>query len=485
MEFAFLILKVIDVLFYVFIAISCRARKLSLSEPTVTAHSSSSNHDVWTHHIPLRLENGSKKDGIISSSSAFRSGPPAICPAPTTICTTNSTVAQLASVNVYHPIHLLAAVALGEVAVTAVKRMPCVDVGVQTEGELMKRSRRKSSSPGRCDPLGNLSSSVKANKRKRSTETQTRLTHRGSKRRNNAYQEEIAAGIAVGVGPANSAIEVNNSEVGEPRYFEVSTDECINEDNSVGSLTLQIDLPELITTQSTSGTQTSPRGSGFTHTHLHNLALSFFDRACGDDEPTISAPCVTNITSTQTPQDLDPFDESTKLLMGEADDLLGVVEETSSVGHGRHAPSLTHIRSSSIETQTDHDVLLSGNTSNPEDVDDISLTNTETQTYPSSLFGLNANSPYERSNACHTAGPCDVQCNDNFWCTSETQTYEDFSDIEQFMRSTIHTQTSDPSHSELFPELSFTHTQTQTSIDDPPAFVTTHTQTSCVHSLSV
>lgn len=460
-----------------------RSRKISLSEASLAVQSSNPSQDVWAHHIPLRhsrLEDSSKQDGsrgnVSSLPSTSRSIPQAICPAPSTICATPSTFTQVASLPLHHPIHLLAAVALGEIAVTAMKRMPCVDVGIQTEGELMRRSRRKSSSPGRWEPGGGHSTGTRnSSKRKRSTETQTRLTHRGSKRRNSGSQLHMSSKVEVGVDSNESSIEINGNVVGEPSFLDVSTDDCSNEDNSLGSLTLQIDLPELISSQSSSGTQTSPRAGGLTHPHMHNISLSFFDRACGNDEPAISPPSVTSITSTQTPQHLDPF-ESTQLLIEDDEDLLGVVEEASPTVNGR-PPSLAHIRSSSIETQTDHDVLLSENAGAPDDGDEIILTNTETQTDPSSLLNMNGGNPYETTSLCQTAGTCDVHGSDSLWCTSETQTYEDFSDIEQFMRSTIHTQTPDHSHSELFPELSFTHTQTQTSIDDPPVQVTTHTQT--------
>ena len=268
--------------------------------------------------------------------------------------------------------------------------------------------------------------------------------------------------------PLNTPGNSNESITGNS-YIE----ECNNENGSLGSLSLQVDLPEFITTQqSTSGTQTSPRVGRITQPSLHDFTISFFDRACGEDEPGIN-PSLTTITSTQTSDDLDSFEPS-QLLIEEDEELLEVVGDSGASVRQR-PPSLGHIRSSSIETQTDHDVLLSKNADTPDDVDAIILTNTETQTDPSNLLIPNVSHSYQNpgeSDGCH------IHEGDSLWCTSETQTYEDFSDIEQFMRSTIHTQTPDNSHSELFPELSFTHTQTQTSLDDPPSLVTTHTQTS-------
>ncbi|KAK8749764.1 hypothetical protein OTU49_015527, partial [Cherax quadricarinatus] len=348
-------------------------------------------------------------------------------------------------------------------------KIPCVDVGVQTETEVMRRSRRKSSSPAKCWKLaGNNMTSRNLGKRKRTTETQTRLTHRDSKRLQGGSLLQMS-------GAGSTAITSNNEN--DSAFIDVGTEDCNDDDEgSFESLALQVNLPEFITTQqSTSGTQTSPGVAGLSHPQLHNLAISLFDRACGEDEPGISPSSMTAITATQTPEHLDPFTSSQLFIDDDDDDdLLEVVNET--VG-ARRPPSLGHIRSSSIETQTDHDVLLSKNADTPDDADEIIVTTTETQTDPSSLLILNGNNVYQSHSACQASGSCQVHESDSLWCTSETQTYEDFSDIEQFMRSTIHTQTPDHSHSELFPELSFTHTQTQTSLDDPPALVTTHTQT--------
>lgn len=349
-------------------------------------------------------------------------------------------------------------------------RVACVDVGVQTEAEVMRRSRRKSSSPGNCwEQAGNNTVTRNPGKRKRTTETQTRLTHRDSKRLQGGSHLHLS-GAAATVSTGTSS---TNNDCGTS-FIDVGTEEC-NDEGSFGTLALQVDLPEFIASQhSSSGTQTSPRVAGLTQPQLHNLTISLFDRACGDDEPGIAPSSVTAITSTQTGEHLDPFTSSQLLI--EDDDLLGVVNNATD-GTRRRPPSLGHIRSSSIETQTDHDVLLSKNADTPDDTDEIILTTTETQTDPSTLLILNENNAYQDPGSCHVSGSFQVHGSDSLWCTSETQTYEDFSDIEQFMRSTIHTQTPDHSHSELFPELSFTHTQTQTSLDDPPALVTTHTQT--------
>lgn len=277
----------------------------------------------------------------------------------------------------------------------------------------------------------------------------------------------MRSGSSCAPSPLNNINSNSNDSITGNAYIE----ECTNENGSLSGLALQVDLPEFITTHHiTSGTQTSPRVSRITQPSLHDFTISFFDRACGEDEPQIS-PSLTTITSTQT-SDLDSY-ESSQLLIEEDEELL-VVGDSTVVG-GQRPPSLGHIRSSSIETQTDHDVLLSKNADNtPDDVDGIILTNTETQTDPSNLLNPDVSHSYSTSG---DSEGCHIHESDSLWCTSETQTYEDFSDIEQFMRSTIHTQTPDNSHSELFPELSFTHTQTQTSLDDPPSLVTTHTQT--------
>nr|XP_045612345.1 uncharacterized protein LOC123766908 isoform X2 [Procambarus clarkii] len=349
-------------------------------------------------------------------------------------------------------------------------KSPCVDVGVQTETEVPRRSRRKSS-PGKCwASAGNCTLPWNLSKRKRTAETQTRLSHRDSKRLQGGtllHLSEAPAETGITTGTHNT-----NGE-NEATFIDIGAEDCNDDEGSFESLALQVNLPEFITAQqSTSGTQTSPRVAGLSHPQLHNLAISLFDRACGDDEPGIAPPSM-SITSTQTPEHLDPFG-STQLFIDDDDDLLEVVSNTT-VGGRRRPPSLGHIRSSSIETQTDHDVLLSKNADTPDDSDEIILTTTETQTDPNSLLILTGNSVYQSHGSCQAS--YEVHESDSLWCTSETQTYEDFSDIEQFMRSTIHTQTPDHSHNELFPELSFSHTQTQTSLDDPPSLVTTHTQT--------
>nr|XP_053628553.1 uncharacterized protein LOC128685936 [Cherax quadricarinatus] len=453
-----------------------RARKSSLGGPALTIQSpvEGPSQAVWTHHIPLKYKSvgeegseGSVVEIINTSSSSVQSTFGSMLP---TIYPAASSMGSAApTCSLQQPTHLLAAIALSELAATAMKRIPCVDVGVQTETEVMRRSRRKSSSPAKCWKLaGNNMTSRNLGKRKRTTETQTRLTHRDSKRLQGGSLLQMS-------GAGSTAITSNNEN--DSAFIDVGTEDCNDDDEgSFESLALQVNLPEFITTQqSTSGTQTSPGVAGLSHPQLHNLAISLFDRACGEDEPGISPSSMTAITATQTPEHLDPFTSSQLFIDDDDDDdLLEVVNET--VG-ARRPPSLGHIRSSSIETQTDHDVLLSKNADTPDDADEIIVTTTETQTDPSSLLILNGNNVYQSHSACQASGSCQVHESDSLWCTSETQTYEDFSDIEQFMRSTIHTQTPDHSHSELFPELSFTHTQTQTSLDDPPALVTTHTQT--------
>ncbi|KAG7160330.1 ATM interactor-like [Homarus americanus] len=462
----------------------CCGRSFSSVE-TLQTHARRSGHAV--HHSTVQAlryhsidDSGGGESSVVeiinTSSSAspsvqstFGSVLPTICPAPSTFCSASSTFSQVTPLHLQQPTHLLAAIALSELAATAMKRLACVDVGVQTDAEVMRRSRRKSSSPAKCWESARNSTARTSGKRKRTAETQTRLTHRDSKRLQSASPVQLSGAAATVSTRINSTNNDNDTS-----FIDVSADEC-NDEGSFESLALQVDLPEFITTHlSNSGTQTSPRVASLSQSHLHNLTISLFDRACGDDEPGITPPSVTTITSTQTPEHLDPF-TNTQLLIEDDEDLLGVVSDAT-VGT-RRPPPLGQIRSSSIETQTDHDVLLSKNADTPDDSDEIILTTTETQTDPSSLLILNGNNAYQSPTSCHASGSCQVHDNDSLWCTSETQTYEDFSDIEQFMRSTIHTQTPDHSHSELFPELSFTHTQTQTSLDDPPALVTTHTQT--------
>ncbi|XP_063592445.1 ATM interactor-like [Penaeus indicus] len=463
-----------------------RERRTSLSEPSVSTHQSTNNQtQTFWHHIPLKyqnVENISRGKGSVlgimttSSSpaiSSFASVPPIFTQTTGTLLHTPSTFSPVAPVNLQQPTHLLAAIALSELAATAMKRVACVDVGVQTEENPVKRSRRKSATSDWHIEDGNITLLQNQSKRKRTAETQTRLTHRDSKRLNNSSQLQLPPNISSTIGTGKG----NGHSDNDTTFLEVGSDVCNDEDeSSLGSLALQVDLPEFITTQqSTSGTQTSPRAPGLTHSHLSNLTISLFDRACGDDEPGIPPPSMTSITATQTNEHLDPF-ATTQLLIDADEDLLGVVGDTTSITSQR-APSLGHIRSSSIETQTDHDVLLSGNAGAPDDSDEIILTTTETQTDPNSLLILSGGTACQGPGSCQVPGACQGHDSDSLWCTSETQTYEDFSDIEQFMRSTIHTQTPDHSHNELFPELSFTHTQTQTSLDDPPALVTTHTQT--------
>lgn len=349
-----------------------------------------------------------------------------------------------------------------------------MDVGIQTEAEVARRSRRKSSSPARCWEPSINSSSRNSGKRKRTAETQTRLTHRDSKRQQANPSPILAVGATTSLNTGTSQ-GTSVHDVSTPFMTSEHSGDCSSEAGSFGSLSLQVDLPEFMATQqSSSGTQTSPRGSRLTQSHLHNFAFSLFDQTCTEDSPRITTSSVT-ITATQTPDPLESY-PSTQLLIEDADDLLGDIDGPT-VPPRQRPPPLCNIRSSSIETQTDHDVLLSKNADMPDDTDEIILTTTETQTDPSSLLAQDDNVSYRDSASYQSSVSCQVHGNDSLWCTSETQTYEDFSDIEQFMCSTIHTQTSDQSHSELFPELSFTHTQTQTSLDDPPGLVTTHTQT--------
>ena len=114
--------------------------------------------------------------------------------------------------------------------------------------------------------------------------------------------------------------------------------------------------------------------------------------------------------------------------------------EKCSPSHADTRPKLSGNRSSSIETQTEHDVLL----------------------------GILPNE--SSNNVDHQENSSSI------WCTSETQTCEEFSAIEQFLHA-FNTQNTELFKRELFPELSFADTHTQTGIEDFPFLVHSHTQT--------
>ena len=127
-------------------------------------------------------------------------------------------------------------------------------------------------------------------------------------------------------------------------------------------------------------------------------------------------------------------------------------------------------RSSTIETQTDHDVLIglgvheqlmcdNGRNSFPESsnaLDDGKLVSSDWKVNQSSDWKV-------------------TQSGESAWCTSETQTCEEFSDIEQFLCSITRSQ--DQMRRELFPELGFADMHTQTGLEDLPYLVHSHTQT--------
>ncbi|XP_018022132.1 uncharacterized protein LOC108678271 [Hyalella azteca] len=124
-----------------------------------------------------------------------------------------------------------------------------------------------------------------------------------------------------------------------------------------------------------------------------------------------------------------------------------VLKQSSCLDQNDTCPSSARI--SHIETQTEHDILL----------------------------GLSATSasPYHECNEHEFEHLGDESS--SAWCSIETQTYEDFSAIEQYLCSTTQTQTSDEVRRELFPELNICHSQTQTVLDDLPSLVHSHTQT--------
>lgn len=388
-----------------------------------------------------------------------------------------TSIAQISTLNhsagkIQQPIHLLAAVALSELSAhTGIKRAHCAEVAIQTDISKLKFVD-KSSSP-ECGLEIGVEASCESNKQlKRSAETQTRLTLRDCKKIR-CESPSVASSTTVSSRKliSNSSEKaLQECELVVNNYLGTSLEDSVeSEESSLESLTLQVDLPEFLTSQqSSSGTQTSPRAPGSLNRKyisnksqmkyaMNDFTFSVLENV-REDQASMTTAATTTMSATQTPNYLDPFAPG---LFDDDDEeeLMAAVVGPSSSGSKR-LPSFGQNPSSSIETQTDHDVLLSSK-AGMLDENDIILTSTETQTDPSTLLN-----PSKSDNPCQ--GPV---------CTGETQTCEDFSEIEQFLYSTIHTQTTDSSHSELFPELSFNDSHTQTGLDDTPGLVTTHTQT--------
>ena len=307
--------------------------------------------------------------------------------------------------------------------------------------------------------------STNKNKRKRSAETQTRLTRKDKmiKLKNDMNSTTNT----------ENTKEFSSNDMPKSSQEEISCQADYYVMDSLDSFSVnETNINNILTNVSSSSTQTSPRGhvdvEYLTPSNLEEITFTLFNKdsnsnLCNDNTKTVHD--ITNSTD-----DLDHY-ETSQLFIDEDDVDLMVMQndnlQSTACGSSRQVigstqtrrPSLGQIRSSSIETQTDHDVLLSTNAETHDDADDIILMNNETQT--DAFFNTMAHS------------------SDTPWCTIETQTCEDFSDIEQYLCSTIHTQTHDKARSELFPELTFADTQTQTGLDDSnsPSLVTTHTQT--------
>ncbi|KAL7647483.1 UNVERIFIED_CONTAM: hypothetical protein RMT77_001079 [Armadillidium vulgare] len=374
------------------------------------------------------------------------------------------------------PGHLMAAMALSELAYAELKRVPRVDVGVQTEAPASRRLSRKCLSPIRSREAQNL-------KRKQTTEmeTQTQLTNLKSKVRKRGGGRRISkCNIATDTGAFvlrnDESLPEFNPQIDHPSENQsLKCDiglECnYNIFNSKDCIELcgNMNEKELEQNFNSSSTQTSSVGLGVFVPEESCLSYELFrgesrSKECQDQSLQTSFTILENSNEFQNCQSFNNVtseaDSSNKsqqndsIVVNKDDDFdSSILDDDNLVSispSGRLSPLLSHIRppslsaqnrSSSIETQTDCDVFLSNHTQ-----------------------------------------PLDEDGYDIILTSSETQTCENFSDIEPFLCSTIHTQTVDEHHSssELFPELgSFTSDmQTQTRIDDLPGLVTTHTQTS-------
>lgn len=370
-------------------------------------------------------------------------------------------------------------------------RVPTVEVGVQTDSpSAPRRLSRKASSPIRSRDPPCL-------KRKQTTEieTQTRLTNLKVKMRKKGTPKKVSSrsmgtdlqGLASPQAGSPSAQEPLGLVESKEHEFVVAGQTYMVYKGALETSKEDLVCDPVEDQFNSSATQTFPISSGGVEYHL---PYEFYQPEARDDSgsfpPRQEDHFARREISIQADEDGGCYGKVIGLgedgepsqrygLLYEDEPLVslspsGRLTPTTSM-LSRRPPSLasSQIRSSSIETQTDHDVFLSTHvlqeTPGESMVDeDIILTSTETQTDREAGLGGASSPP--------------------FWCTSETQTCEDFSDIEPFLCSTIHTQTMAcgdlHSSSELFPELGhFTaDTQTQTGMDEAPSFVTTHTQTS-------
>ena len=362
---------------------------------------------------------------------------------------------------------------------------------MQVDLHTVKKQSKKTIAPSKNKEI------LTKSKRKRSAETQTRLTRKDKILKDTSgkwFVNKCITTIENNIldhGSNSKVTYTNQAKITTPSqtctsyYVMQPLDPFSLNDSNLGNM--------LNNNMSNSGTQTSPRGKVdvgiIASSDFNHIAFSLFkNQNDNDNNDNISCNITKNVSHSSTQnldmqtstEDLDQYTTS-QLFIEEADEInLIRVEENnnkcvdSSSTDYRRPPTLANqVRSSSIETQTDHDVLLSTNANQADDPDNIILTHTETQT-ETDPFITNLSST---SSSCQVSGSCLVHDSDSPWCSIETQTCEDFSDIEQFLCSTIHTQTHDKAQSELFPELTFTDTQTQTGCDDSPLLVTTHTQT--------
>ncbi|KAF2361364.1 Zinc finger C2H2-type [Trinorchestia longiramus] len=460
--------------------------------------------------------------------------------------------------------HLLAAIALSELAASAIKRFPGVDAATQTEsgrvGVSNKSGRRWCGVPTKRRVMQS----------RQSTQTQTRLTTKSSrgkwrhhcsatgarkkffkrtpdycpmhsvesqtKRTSNACsatQVQKLHSLPNGLEDNADTLLFNAEEISYDQRTKVKL-KSVNSDRRshyfvIDSLpsqkSISLGLPEvsLISSESNNScsTQTSPRArvsvGVVTGTSFHdNITWTFMDEGTPDAQQAalqqglldsqgtnkaLTKPLQSSSWSHQLPsasgvneqidaaapsedgatvtkrgkmllQDavqnynshLTPevFKYSGEYLLGEKEEVLledhnlgdinygAVLQQTCRVDTSIEASSqLSSVQLSNIETQTEHDILLGLSTS------------------PSNQYHDSCENELEKFGDEDTST----------WCSIETQTCEDFSAIEQFLCSTTQTQTSDQVRRELFPELSISHSQTQTMIDDLPSLVHSHTQT--------
>ncbi|RXG55808.1 ATM interactor [Armadillidium vulgare] len=332
-------------------------------------------------------------------------------------------------------------------------RVPRVDVGVQTEAPASRRLSRKCLSPIRSREAQNL-------KRKQTTEmeTQTQLTNLKSKVRKRGGGRRISkCNIATDTGALvlrnDESLPEFNPQIDHPSEnpalkCDIGLECNYNIFNSKDCIELcgNMNEKELEQNFNSSSTQTSSVGIGVFVPEESCLSYELFrgesrSKECQDQSLQTSFTILENSNEFQNCQSFnnvtseadcsDKSQQNDSIVVNKDDDFdSSILDDDNLVSispSGRLSPLLSHIRppslsaqnrSSSIETQTDCDVFLSNHTQ-----------------------------------------PLDEDGYDIILTSSETQTCENFSDIEPFLCSTIHTQTVDEHHSssELFPELQFIH----------------------------